>query len=150
MKFLLTAIATVALLCIAGGAWIGYQLNQPYQGFSEPVFVDFERGTSSTEMASVLAQKGVVRNDWLFLAARALRRDTNLQAGEYRLDKPASPLDVFGRISRGDIYYLELLVPEGNNMFDISELVTKLGFIKGDAFLAAARNPALVHELLHD
>jgi UPF0755 protein len=76
-----------------------------------------------------------------------LRRGTNLQAGEYRFDKPASPLEVYGRIARGDIFYLELLVPEGFNMFDIAGALAKMGMVKPEAFLAAARDPAIIRDL---
>jgi UPF0755 protein len=76
-----------------------------------------------------------------------VRRGSHLQAGEYRFEKAASALDVFGRIARGDIYYMELLIPEGYNMFDIAGAVEKLGTIKASAFLAAARNPAMIQDL---
>jgi UPF0755 protein len=128
-----------------------YRLNQPYKGFAQPVFVEFPRGTGSDEMAAQLAAKGVVKNRWVFLAARALKRG-NLQAGEYRFEKPASALEVYGRILRGDIFYIELLIPEGYNMFDIAGAIQKsgiaaLGTIKPQSFLAAARNPAAIADL---
>jgi UPF0755 protein len=147
VKFLFRTFALAVLLALIAGGWILSRLNRPYEGFSQPVFIEFARGTSTPAMASELARKGVIENRWLFLAARALRRGTNLQAGEYKFDKPASPLEVFGRIARGDIYYMELLVPEGFNMFDIAEEVGKLGTIRPETFLAAARNPALIRDL---
>jgi UPF0755 protein len=70
-----------------------------------------------------------------------------LQAGEYKFDKPASTAEVYSRIARGDIFYLELLVPEGYNLFDIAEAVEAQGFIRGSAFLTAARNPAAIRDL---
>jgi UPF0755 protein len=146
VKTLRRLLSLVLLIAVVGGAFIYYRLSQPYQGFSQPVFVEFARGTSTRAIADTLAQKGVIENRWLFLAARALRR-RNLQAGEYKFDKPASPLDVFGRIARGDIYYMELLVPEGFNMFDIADAVGKLGTIRPEVFLAAAKNPALIRDL---
>jgi UPF0755 protein len=133
----------VALLA---AGYVTYRLNQPYRGFSDAVFVEFPRGTSTGELASILAEKGIIRDRWTFLAARALRRKT-LQAGEYRFEKPATPLEVYGRIVRGDIYYQEFLVPEGFNIFEISAAIEKLGTIKPADFLAAARNPALIRDL---
>ena len=147
MKFLWRLFALAVVAAILGGGYVMYRLSQPYKGFSQPVFVDFPHGTSTEEIASVLAAKGVIGDRWLFLAARALRRGTNLQAGEYKFDRPASALDVYGRIARGDIFYVELLVPEGYNIFDIEGAVAKLGMIKPEAFLAAARNPALIRDL---
>ena len=89
MRFLLKFMVLAVLAAGVGAAYSLYRLSQPYKGFSQPVFVEFPRGTSTGEMASVLAAKGVVQDRWLFLAARALRRGTHLQAGEYRFEKPA-------------------------------------------------------------
>lgn len=147
MRSLIRIFLFFALLAAVAGGYVLYRLNEPYRGFSEPVFVEFPHGTSTSEMASVLASKGVVQDSWLFLAARMVRRGAHLQAGEYRFEKPASALDVYGRIARGDIYYMELLIPEGFNMFDIAAAVEKLGTMKAQTFLAAARNPALIRDL---
>jgi UPF0755 protein len=137
----------VLLAGVAGGAWVLYQLNQPYKGFTDPVFVEFERGTSTQSIAAVLADKGVIEDRWLFLAARGLRRGANLQAGEYKFDKPASALEVFGRIVRGDIYYMELLVPEGFNIYEVADAVGRLGTMKPETFLAAAKDPSMIRDL---
>jgi UPF0755 protein len=145
LAFRLAAAAALALAIFA--IWLDYALHRPYRRFSQPVFADFARGTSTREMAATLAQKGVIQDQWLFLAARALRRGTTLQAGEYRFEKPASPLEIYGRIARGDIFYMELLVPEGLNMFEIADAVAKLGSIRREDFLAAAKNPAPIRDL---
>jgi UPF0755 protein len=139
-------IAAVVLIAI-GGAWLFHEINQPYRGFSEPVFVEFNRGTSTQSIATMLKEKGVIADRWLFLAARAIRRGKTLQAGEYRFEKPASPLEVFGRIARGDIYYMELLIPEGYNIFDIADAVGKLGTMQPAAFLAIAKNPSMIRDI---
>ncbi len=147
MKFLFRLFAFCVLVLAGGAAYVFYLLNQPYQGFSQPVFLEFPHGTSSGEIASELAEKGVVKDRWLFLAARLAQRGRNLQAGEYQFAKAASPLEVYGRIARGDIFYMELLIPEGFNMFDIAEAVSKLGTMTPKQFLEAARNPALIRDL---
>ena len=124
-----------------------HQLNRPWKSFSDPVLVEFPRGTSTSRMATRLAEQGVIEHPWLFMAARAIRRGERLQAGEYQFSKAASPLDVFGRISRGDIYYMELLVPEGFNMFEVADAVAKLGTMSSETFLAAARDPSMIRDL---
>jgi UPF0755 protein len=142
------AVFVVFILVLGGAAFYALnQLTQPFQGFSEPVMIDFPHGTSTSQMAAMLADKGVIQHPWLFLAARLVRRGTRLQAGEYQFAKAASPLDVYGRIARGDIFYMELLVPEGYNMFDVADAVAKLGTISADEFLAAARDPSLILSL---
>jgi UPF0755 protein len=147
VKFFVRLLGLVVLLAAVGGAWIVHLLNQPYKGFSDPVFVEFARGTSTRSIATILADKGVIQDRWLLLAARGLRRGTNLQAGEYKFDKPASPFTILGRLARGDIYYMELLVPEGFNMYDIADAVGNLGTMRPETFLAAAKNPAMIRDL---
>ena len=129
-----------------GCGYVLYRLDQPYRGFSDPVFVEFPRGTSTGQMAATLAARRPRATPGC-CSRRARCGVANLQAGEYRFDKPASALDVYGRIARGDIYYMELLVPEGYNMFDIAAAVEKLGYNASDDFLAAARNPAPIRDL---
>jgi len=67
------------------------------------MFVDIPRGASTGAIARMLAEAGVVRSPWDFLLARVARRGRTLQAGEYRFERPASALEVLGRIARGDV-----------------------------------------------
>ena len=70
-----------------------------------------------------------------------------MQAGEYQFNRAATPLEVYSRIARGDIFYYELVVPEGKNMFDIAAAAEQLGLFPAAQFLAAARDPALIRDL---
>ena len=137
---------TLVLLLLLSG-FLTFRLSRPYQGFQGQTFVDIPRGASTFTMAGMLAQAGVVRSRWDFLLARLVKRGRVLQAGEYRFDHPASPVEVLGRIARGDIFYYDLVVPEGRNMFDIAAAIEDLGLFKASLFLAAARNPALIRDL---
>jgi UPF0755 protein len=141
------AVFLVLLLAAVAGGWAAYRLALPYQGFSGEVFVDIPRGTGTGAIAEMLVRGGVLRGRWEFLLARLIERGRVLQAGEYRFARPASPLEVYGRIARGDIFYFELVVPEGRNMFDIAAAAEQLGLFKAAEFLAAARNPGLIRDL---
>jgi UPF0755 protein len=141
-----TALVLLLLLLAAGG-FLGWQAFAPYQGFSGEQFVDIPHGTSTAGVATLLANAGVVRDRLSFLAARLVGHGRVLQAGEYRFARPVSAVEVFDRIARGDVYYVELVVPEGKNMFDIAALVEQTGLIQGEQFLAAARNPAMIRDL---
>jgi UPF0755 protein len=140
-------IGTLLLLAILAGCFLTFRVSRPYQGFQGQTFVDIPHGASTAAMAGMLTRAGVVRSRWDFLLARLVKRGRVLQAGEYRFDHAASPVEVLGRIARGDIFYYELVVPEGKNMFDIAAAVEDLGLFKASQFLAAARNPALIRDL---
>jgi UPF0755 protein len=146
MKFVRGA-GTVLLVAAIAAGFLAFRLGRTYQGFSGETYVDIPRGTSTGAMGDLLAQAGVVRSRWDFLLARLLERGHVLQAGEYRFDAPAAPWQVCNRIERGDIFYLELVVPEGKNMFDIAALGETIGVWRPADFLAAARNPAAIRDL---
>jgi UPF0755 protein len=137
----------LTLLAALGFGFAAFRLAMPYKGFQGEVFVEFPRGTTTESMATQLAKAGVLRSRLDFLAARAVERRRVLQAGEYRFAEAASPLEVVDRIARGDIFYYTFVAPEGKNIFDLSQTVAELGLFSADAFLAAARNPAMIRDL---
>ncbi len=140
MKLLIAVV-----LALAGFA--AAMLVTPYQGFKTETYVDIPRGTSTSGIASELARDGVIRYEWELWLARLFRPSAKLQAGEYRFVKPASALDVFNRIARGDIYFFAFTVPEGSNMFDIAGALEAEGVMSSKDFLKAAEDPALIRDL---
>lgn len=109
-----------------------------YAGFAGEVFVDIPLGTRSVRIAGMLADAGVVRHPWLFLLARAMHPKWKPLAGEYRFSEPASPERVLERLARGDVYTVELRVPEGTDVFELAELVEAAGLAPSSEFLKAA------------
>ncbi len=140
-------VKLLLLIAISAAGFVLYRMATPYRGFTSDVFVDFPHGTSSQGMADQLARAGVIRSRWDFMMARFLRPGRVLQAGEYRFQKAETPVEVFDRIARGDVFYYELLVPEGKNMFDIAAAAEHLGLFPAAKFLDAAHNPAMIHDL---
>jgi UPF0755 protein len=143
----LRGFGLLVLLGLAAGGFAVYRMEQPYQGFAGEVFVEFPRGTGTGGIADALTKAGVVRSRWDFLLARTLQRGGVLQAGEYRFNRAASPLEIVSRIRRGDVFYYALVVPEGKNLFDIAALAEQTGVFTAPAFLEAARNPAMILDL---
>jgi UPF0755 protein len=144
MKRLLLLLVILALL-VGGAAYVS--VYAVYQGFHEPVILDFPKGTSTQAMADELAEKGVIRYSWQFLLARAVSRGKRLQAGEYRFASADSVANILNRIARGDVFFYELVVPEGNNIFDIAALVGRFDFLNAAQFLRAVRDPSLIRDI---
>jgi len=144
MKRILLGLVILGLI-VAGAAYVS--LFAPFQGFRKPVIVDFPKGTSTQAMAQTLAENGVIRYAWQFLLVRALHPSKRLQAGEYRFASADTTSNILSRIARGDVFFYEVVVPEGSNMFDIAAIVSRFDFLKAADFLQAARNPALIRDL---
>jgi UPF0755 protein len=79
-----------------------------------------------------------------------MRPGARLLAGEYQFSEAASVLTVFDRIARGDVFFYELTVPEGSNMFDIAASINRFDFMKGADFLRVARDPTPIRDLAPD
>ena len=141
------SIAFLLLLLFVLASGVLISLEVPYRGFARTTYVSFDRGTGSLTMAQELQQSGVIRYAWQFWLARAMNPLATLEAGEYRFDRPSSVFDVFGRIAHGDIYFVEVNVPEGSNIFDIARLAQASGIMTAQDFLAAAEDPAPIHDL---
>ena len=133
MKRALTFLL-MTVLVFAGAAYV---LLAPFGPRSE-VFVDIPAGTGTTGMAERLKAAGVIRSRFAFEAWRALKGGT-LKAGEYRFDHPVSVGEVYGRIARGDVFTIAVVMPEGYNLFDVAAAVERAGLAPGAAVLAAAK-----------
>ena len=135
------------LLLALGAGYAAYVLMRPYAAFSGEKFLEFPKGTSTAEIANSLEHAGVIPHAWEFLLVRAFRPHRALQAGEYRFAKPESVMEVYDRIARGDVFYYTLVVPEGQNMFDIAAATEKLGLFPAADFLKAARDASSIRDL---
>jgi UPF0755 protein len=61
-----------------------------------------------------LADAGLMPEEHLlWLVARAWGRRGPIQAGTYRLDKPATPLEILDKMARGDVVLVDMVFVEG-------------------------------------
>ncbi|MGP8253467.1 MAG: endolytic transglycosylase MltG [Terracidiphilus sp.] len=134
---LLPGLLVVALAVVGAAAWLAFT---PY-GPSTETFVELDPGSSTQTVGRVLEKAGVVRSQYAFDLLRLFKRGA-LRAGEYRFDGPATAVEVYARIARGDIYTRALTIPEGSNIFDIATRVEENGFGSRQDFLDAVVNQA--------
>jgi UPF0755 protein len=144
-RFLGGVFAALLLVGFVGGGAFWYL--GPYRAPRDETFVQIDRGMSTKVIADRLAEQGLVRSPWAFLAARAWQRHARLQAGEYRFGAEQTPFEIFDKIHRGQVYFEEVTIPEGSNMFDIAAILEKLTAIRAVDFLKAASDPATVRDL---
>lgn len=145
MRRLIVFLLLVGMVGI--GTAIGYCYFVPFQGYEGDVFVDIPRGTGTTGMGALLEEEGVVRSRWLFTAMRLLYPRSALQAGEYRFSSPQTVSQVFDTIRKGRIFYAEITIPEGSNMFDIANLLGQTDTVGAKEFLSVASKPDLIGQL---
>jgi UPF0755 protein len=125
----------VVLVVLAAGV-AAFYLAVPFGPMRE-TFVEVAPGTGTAGIGRELERAGVVRSRYAIEAIRMWKGGT-LKAGEYRFDHPASPLEVYSRLRRGDVYTISVVVPEGYNLFDIAGAVEAAGLGPKAAFLESA------------
>jgi peptidoglycan lytic transglycosylase G len=135
------------VVALAGASWIGADANQRYLRSKAPVDLDIEPGTSSTRIAGLLEDTGVIRSRHTFLVLHYLRRKQTLKAGYYSFDHPISPREVFRVLVLGEVARQELTIPEGLNRFDIASLVAQGGIATREEFLKASSDTSIIADL---
>jgi UPF0755 protein len=144
LSFLVLALV---LLGAYFGGKAGWQAAQPTH-LSHPVIVEIAAGGGAQGVATALADSGVLRSPWPFLAWHYLRWPrAKLKAGEYLFEGDLTIANVYAKIAHGDFYYHTLTVPEGYNLFDIAEVVEQSGLASAKDFIAAAHNTASIADI---
>jgi len=148
------AIVILVLLAAAGGSAAYLYLYRqrvyaPYRGYSTTEqFIEIPTGVGTNDIGRRLVAAGVIRDERTFRMALWLSgRARRLQAGDYRFDRPMSPIDVVGKIARGEVDLVPITFPEGLTIIDMSKVFETSGFGTAAAFVEAARNASLVHAL---
>ncbi len=136
------ALPLLLTLVVAGlAAWTIYVPIGPAAGTSDAdaTYVDIAPGTGTRAIAAQLEAAGVVRSRFAFDLLRAVKGG-KLIAGEYRFTRPATAVEVYARMVRGDVFTIPLTIPEGYNIFDIAQAVEAAGLSSREDFLAAERS----------
>ena len=123
----------ISLLLLVAVLWFAWALLIPVTPPSPQVLL-FPAGSSSRSIAAQLERAGVVRTRFAFELLHYAMPKKTLKAGEYRFARPASGLDVFGRIARGDVLVHTVVVPEGYNIFEIASAIEAAGLGKKRRF----------------
>jgi UPF0755 protein len=137
---LLIISAAIILLGLAASAiWLQRELETPYfNAQSGEIYIEIPRGTKLKEITERLNENGILRSRLPFiLYIRFANLGRQIQAGEYRFHKPATPEQVAKRLIRGDVYYRSVTIPEGLTASETISLLVKNGLGKPADFKKA-------------
>lgn len=133
---------------VAGALFLGLSsLRQPVLALSEEKIVEIPRGASTLRIGEILEEAGLLRSPLQTALYRVLNPQAKFQAGEYSFRKETSAAAVLAKIARGDVYYRELTIPEGSNIFDIARIVGEQKVLDAGEFLRAAKDPGLIRDI---
>lgn len=128
----LIRLGVIALVCLA--AWMAWFAYRPIALPNSPYQLTIEPGTSLKGLAVQLEEDGLLEDELRFrLLGRVLGYAGRLQAGRYSLEEPLTPVQLLGKIVRGEVTKAAILLVEGWNIREVRQEL--------------ARNPHLEHRL---
>lgn len=147
MKKIVYSLVLLGAL-VAGALFLGLSsLRQPVLALSEEKIVEIPRGASTLRIGEILEGAGLLRSPLQTALYRVLNPQAKFQAGEYSFRKETSAAAVLAKIARGEVYFRELTIPEGSNIFDIARIVEEQKALDAGEFLRAAKDPGMIRDL---
>jgi UPF0755 protein len=118
--------ALITLLAVVGAlAWVWHDYNAPGPLAANKVVV-IPRASGVGAVAATLAESGVIRYPWAFVAGAAIDdRLGALKAGEYEFAAATSPRAAAALIASGHVVQHKLTVPEGLTSAEIVALLAR-------------------------
>jgi UPF0755 protein len=115
IHFCINGTIILAAALVIGGIWLRIELKSRYYGAaSTETFVDISKGASTSEIADLLTDQGILHASLPFkIYLRLSHLESRIQAGEYKFKEPATPIQIARRLIRGDIYFRAITIPEG-------------------------------------
>lgn len=124
-------ILIILLLIVLASTYAGYSyyntLGLPVDvNDSKDIVVNIPKGSSTSKIANILEEKGLIRNELYF---RYISRQRNIgqkyQAGDYKLNRSQSIDEIIEKLTSGDVYVetVKFTIPEG---FELTQIVDRL------------------------
>jgi len=136
-KALLYALLGILILCGAVGYYVYSFFCVPTGMMPETVMLSIEKGDTLGETAHRLVDMGAVKDDRVFIAvARYLGAEKKIRAGEYEILPDMAPRDILLLILAGRVVEYAVTIPEGYNIYQVSETMADTGFGDESVYLA--------------
>lgn len=135
MKIIKFMLLMGLLAAIALSGWVAWFAWQPLPLPSAPLQFTITPGTSLKGLAAQLKKTGLLEEGIRFrIIGRAMGYASRVQSGTYSIDKPLTPLELYGKLVRGEVTQAAILLVEGWNIREVRQEL--------------ARHPQLDHKLV--
>ncbi len=140
----LKGLLLAAIVFAAGMAiYFYHQFNLP-NNRREETMIMIDKGAGSRQVAKKLTEAGVISHPLLFrLSARLCGLDKHLKAGEYVFLPGISMREVLDVISRGEVHYRQVTLPEGLTTAQMLRLIAAEPALEGEVTLEIAEGELL-------
>jgi UPF0755 protein len=135
MKIIKILVGMGLLAAIALSGWVAWFTWQPLALPATPLQFTVTPGTSIKGLSAQLKRLGLLEEGLRFrILGRVMGYAGRVQSGTYALDKPLTPLELYGKLVRGEVTQAAILLVEGWNIREVRQEL--------------ARHPQLEHKLV--
>lgn len=149
-------IITILTIMIAGGLggyfYVRHTLSSVDSSNDETVEVTVPIGSSTKDIASILKDKNIIHNDYIFDIYLRLQNVGDLQAGHFEFNQSMDAGDIFATLQKGGEPIFEdidttITVIEGTNLEEISELIEDKTPFTAEEFMELVNDEAYIASL---
>lgn len=143
----LIAVGSALIAALAAIAWYWWALQPASRSTTDSQVISYKSGESADQLAAELEQKQLIRSSTAFTVYATLTgKRRMLQAGSYEVKASQSAPEIVTMVADGKIAANQLLLIEGETIFDLKAKMVKLGMSEEDvdrALVASYPNPIL-------
>ena len=150
---LIISASIIALIAIFVGIYF-YLLSSVSSGSTKVSFT-VNRGDSKMEIVSNLKDAGLIRNKYVALIYIVLSGNTNIQAGNYELNRNMSTEDIIKSLANGDIINVErdsvsLTFKEGITLEEYLKILSENTNLEYDTMISEINDSEFLNNLIND
>ena len=139
----------ILFLCLVYVGWLYYEENGHHA--ARRVEVKIPPGMTLHQVQDLLVEKGLLDRPTLFRwVAWISGKENRLKTGRYLIRHGESVSSILGKLSRGEVDYSRVVIPEGYMLNEIASLLAERADVDSTAFHDLALDSAFVRQLGFD
>lgn len=154
-KIVAIIIISIVLILFVGGIsgymYVKSALKPVNPDSEQEINVQIPMGSSTSDIASILEDKGIIKDARVFRFYIKFQNESDFQAGDYTFSPSMTLDDIIkslknGKVLEGAIY--SVTIPEGKTIDQIAEIYAKKLPVKKKDILNKVNNPKFVKQLI--
>ena len=114
LKLLKNLILLAVLGFLAAGAAFVWMISSPIALKAPAIDFHIPPGSGLRAVAKQIADAGADLNPWMFIVlGKAMRVEASIKAGSYEIGSGVTPLQLVGKLTRGDVTQTDIVFVEG-------------------------------------
>ncbi len=147
-KALIIFLMVLVLIVLLIGIDFYHKVYSPYKEYPNTITILVKKGASVSSVGRLLYREKIIASYTYFrIYYRLFFKDTAIQSGEYRFDRPMTMKEVIEKLNQGKVVLYKVTIKEGLILNEIAEQLEKKHKITYREFMRSSRDTALIQDL---